>query len=65
MMEMKPSYDIKDVGEELEVGFFVDEFKVAFAIIPLEIGDEQALGLARCFGEAFIASVRPRSAGFS
>jgi len=64
-MDLKPSFDITDCGDELQVGFYLGDFQVASALIPLDIGDDQAMVLARVFGEAFIASARPRSAGLS
>lgn len=64
-MEHKPSYDITDCGDELQVAFFIDHVQVAGAVIPLEIGDDQAMILAQVFGESFIASARPRSVGLS
>lgn len=55
-MELKPTYTISDDGDEFQVAMYLGDYQVAGAMIPQNIGEDEALKLALNFGDVFVKS---------
>jgi hypothetical protein len=55
-MAIKPTYHIQDEGDEFQVAMYLGEVQVAGACVPMLIGEDEALTLARNLGEAWLQS---------